>query len=43
MSVITDIKQLLELDATPQLRKLLPATLANLTYWIIPAPAAAGR
>ena len=36
-SVIADLKQLLHDDAAPQSRRLVPAKLANLLYWVIPA------
>jgi esterase/lipase superfamily enzyme len=38
LSVLADIKKLLLEDATPDLRNLRPAKLANLQYWIIPSP-----
>ncbi len=38
--VLADLKQLLLLDATPELRKLAPAKLADLPYWIIPSAVA---
>ena len=40
-SVISDLRQLLHEDAAPQTRRLLPAKLANLLYWVIPASAPA--
>jgi esterase/lipase superfamily enzyme len=42
-TVIADLKQLLTTDATPQNRRLQPAKLADLLYWVIPAPPEAAK
>jgi len=42
-SVIADLKQLLLDDASPQSRRLVPAELSDLMYWVIPAAAAAAK
>ena len=42
-SVLADLKQLLLDDATPQSRRLVPATLSDLMYWVIPAAAKAAK
>jgi esterase/lipase superfamily enzyme len=36
-SVIEDLRQLLQSDAGPQSRRLVPAKLSDLLYWVIPA------
>lgn len=40
-TIITDIHQILATGAPPERRRLIPAMLENLMYWIMPAPARA--
>lgn len=43
VDIITDIQRMFATAAPPEARRLIPALLGNLRYWIIPAAATEGR
>ena len=43
VDIITDMQRMFATSAPPEARRLIPALLKNLRYWIIPAAATEGR